>query len=131
VDRKIRVHRGKTKKVLTTSGTNAKFKHMKMRYPFHFKLLSSVGVIITTKKFQIQFALIPTAVPLARTCRGRISGTYTHGMQFAVAPKISTKVESAEQFCQHEECLSATPRCFVGIFVSHLVLMDDEVTYCR
>jgi hypothetical protein len=52
-------------------------------------LFSSVGVIMTTKKFQIQFAEMPTALPLARTWRGRISGTYTHGMQFTVAPKMS------------------------------------------
>lgn len=44
---------------------------------------------MTTKKFQIQFAEMPTAVPFARTCKGRISGTYTQGMQFAVAPKMS------------------------------------------
>lgn len=32
---------------------------------------------------------MPTAEPLARTCSGRISGTYTHGMQFIVAPNES------------------------------------------
>jgi hypothetical protein len=74
---------------LTTSGTKAKFKHMKIRYPFHLRLFKRVGVIMTTKKFQIQFAETPTAVPLALTWRGKISGTYTHGMQFAVIPKIS------------------------------------------
>ena len=61
--------------MLTTSGMNEKFRTMKIKYPFQAREFSKVGVIITTKKFQIQFAEIPTAVPLARTWRGRISGT--------------------------------------------------------
>jgi hypothetical protein len=52
-----------------------KFKHMKIKYPFQARLFSSVGVIITTTKFQIQLAEMPIAVPFARTWRGRISGT--------------------------------------------------------
>jgi hypothetical protein len=52
-----------------------KLRHMKIKYPFHARLFSRVGVIITTTKFQIQFAEIPIAVPFARTCKGRISGT--------------------------------------------------------
>lgn len=41
---------------------------------------------------------MPTAVPFARTCSGKISGTYTHGMQLAVEPKISmyTKKKATE-----------------------------------
>lgn len=48
---------------------------------------------MTTKKFQSQFEEIPTAVPFALTCNGRISGTYTQGMQLAVAPNISIYVK--------------------------------------
>jgi hypothetical protein len=60
---------------LTTNGMNEKLRHMKIKYPFHFNESRRVGVTMTTKKFQIQFAEMPTAVPFARTCRGRISGT--------------------------------------------------------
>ena len=36
-----------------------------------------------------QFDEIPIAVPFARACNGNISGTYTHGIQLAVAPNIN------------------------------------------
>lgn len=38
---------------------------------------------------QIQLDEIPTAVPFARACRGKISGTYTQGIQFTDAPKAN------------------------------------------
>jgi hypothetical protein len=43
------------------TGTNTIFKHMKIKYPFQAKLSINVGVIITTKKFQSQFAEMPIA----------------------------------------------------------------------
>lgn len=43
------------------TGINAKFKHMKIRYPFQARFWIRVGVIITTKKFQSQFAEMPIA----------------------------------------------------------------------
>lgn len=49
----------------TTSGTNAKFSTMKIKYPFHFKLFRSVGVIMTTKKSASLSAHHPTGYALA------------------------------------------------------------------
>lgn len=43
----------------------------------------------TMTKFHSQLLDMPMAVPFALACRGSISGTYTHGIQFAEAPKIS------------------------------------------
>jgi len=45
---------------------------------------------------QSQLEEIPTAVPFALARRGRISGTYTHGMQFTDAPKISMYCSNGE-----------------------------------
>lgn len=42
--------------------------------------------------YHSQLLDIPTAVPFALACKGRISGTYTHGMQFALAPKMSMSI---------------------------------------
>ena len=39
-----------------STGTKTKFKHMKIKYPFQARSWIRVGVIMTTKKFQIQFA---------------------------------------------------------------------------
>jgi len=44
-----------------------------------------VGVIMTMTKFHSQLLLVPSADPLARACSGKISGTYTQGMQLTVA----------------------------------------------
>lgn len=38
------------------TGTKARFKHIKIKYPFQARSWIRVGVIMTTKKFQIQFA---------------------------------------------------------------------------
>lgn len=43
------------------TGTNTRLRHMKIRYPFQARFSISVGVIITTKKFQSQFAEMPIA----------------------------------------------------------------------
>lgn len=43
------------------TGMKTKFKHMKIKYPFQARFWINVGVIITTKKFQSQFAEIPIA----------------------------------------------------------------------
>jgi hypothetical protein len=49
------------KRLKERTGINDKFKHMKIRYPFHWRSLISVGPIIATKKFHSQFAEIPMA----------------------------------------------------------------------
>lgn len=68
---------------------NEKFKHMKIKYDFHVIVVVITGVIIATKKFQIQ---IPNPVardaPAARISNGRISGTYTYGTLRHVMPNI-------------------------------------------
>jgi hypothetical protein len=46
---------------LIPTGTKARFKHMKIRYPFQARFSISVGVIMTTKKFHSQFAEMPMA----------------------------------------------------------------------
>lgn len=38
------------------TGTKDRFKHINTKYPFQARFWISVGVIITTKKFQSQFA---------------------------------------------------------------------------
>jgi hypothetical protein len=43
------------------TGTKTKFKHINIKYPFQARSSISVGVIMTTKKFQSQFADIPIA----------------------------------------------------------------------
>lgn len=43
------------------TGTNTRLRHMKIRYPFQARFSIRVGVIITTKKFQSQFAEMPIA----------------------------------------------------------------------
>lgn len=49
-------------------------KHMKMRYVFHSSRLIRTGVIMTTKKFQVQWDETEMAVPRDRASKGRISG---------------------------------------------------------
>jgi len=44
-------------------------------------------------KFHNQFELTPIAVPFVLACSGRISGTYTHGTQFMVAPNANMYVK--------------------------------------
>lgn len=43
------------------TGTNTKFKHINIKYPFHARFSINVGVIITTKKFHSQLADMPIA----------------------------------------------------------------------
>lgn len=47
--------------VLFLTGTKTRFKHMKIKYPFHARFWIKVGVIMTTKKFHNQFAEMPIA----------------------------------------------------------------------
>jgi hypothetical protein len=49
--------------------------------------------VLTTAKFHNQFELTPIAVPRVRACSGRISGTYTQGTQFILAPKMNMYVK--------------------------------------
>jgi len=55
----IKVAAFETPDLLT--GTKTKFKHINIKYPFQARSSINVGVIITTKKFQSQFAEIPIA----------------------------------------------------------------------
>lgn len=67
------------------------------------ELLSTSQILLTVHPFPMLQPTTPHALPLARTCKGKISAGYSHGTVSQVAPnpavKIKVNVAAAAPYC--------------------------------